>query len=111
MGRPSRSLTLDQALALLSAAGESRLNAYVVLSLTVGIRTEEARELRWDHVDLEGSPKRTVLSRRLWPCGVPCVRCPVSRAIRTRPCHRSYRMSAPRSAATTKSPPAARTQT
>jgi integrase len=50
VGRPSRSLTLEQALALLDAARESRLNAYVVLSLTVGIRTEEARELRWDHV-------------------------------------------------------------
>jgi integrase len=54
VGRPSRSFTLDQARALLRAAGESRLNAYVVLSLTVGIRTEEARELRWDYVDLEG---------------------------------------------------------
>ena len=30
--------------------------AYVVLSLLVGIRTEEARALRWDHVDLEGDP-------------------------------------------------------
>jgi integrase len=55
-GRPSRSLTLDQSLTLLAAARESRLNAYVVLSLTVGIRTEEARELRWDHVDLDGAP-------------------------------------------------------
>lgn len=55
-GRPSRSLTLEQSLALLEAARESRLNAYVVLSLTVGIRTEEARELRWDHVDLDGDP-------------------------------------------------------
>jgi integrase len=54
VGRPSRSLTLEQSLALLEAARESRLNAYVVLSLTVGIRTEEARELRWDHVDLDG---------------------------------------------------------
>jgi integrase len=54
VGRPSRSLTLDQSLALLQAAKESRLNAYVVLSLTVGIRTEEARELHWDHVDLDG---------------------------------------------------------
>ena len=27
-----------------------------MLSLTVGIRTEEARELRWDHVDLYGGP-------------------------------------------------------
>jgi integrase len=56
VGRPSRSLTLEQSLALLDAARESRLNAYVVLSLTVGIRTEEARELRWDHVDLDGDP-------------------------------------------------------
>ena len=56
VGRPSRSLTLDQSRALLEAAQESRLNAYVVLSLTVGIRTEEARELRWDHVDLDGDP-------------------------------------------------------
>lgn len=28
-----------------------------MLSLTVGIRTEEARELRWDHVDLDGDPE------------------------------------------------------
>jgi integrase len=27
-----------------------------VLSLTVGIRTEEARDLCWDHVDLDGDP-------------------------------------------------------
>ena len=54
VGRPSRSLTLDQSLVLLEAARESRLNAYVVLSLAVGIRTEEARELHWNHVDLDG---------------------------------------------------------
>lgn len=33
VGRPSRLLTLEQSLALLDAARESRLNAYVVLSL------------------------------------------------------------------------------
>ena len=53
-GRPSRSFTHDQARALLKAADESRLNAYVVLSLTVGVRTEEARQLCWDHLDLDG---------------------------------------------------------
>jgi hypothetical protein len=42
IGRPSRSFTLEQSLALLEAAQKSRLNAYVVLSLAVGIRTEEA---------------------------------------------------------------------
>ena len=56
VGRPSRSLTLDQSLALLQSAWDSRLNAYVVLSLTVGVRTEEARELHWDNVDLDGDP-------------------------------------------------------
>jgi integrase len=56
VGRPSRSLTLEQSLALLEAARKSRLNAYVVLSVTVGIRTEEARGLRWDHLDLDGVP-------------------------------------------------------
>ena len=54
IGRPSRSFTLAESLALLEAARESRLNAYVVLSLATGIRTEEARELHWDHVDLDG---------------------------------------------------------
>ncbi len=49
-GRPSKSFTLEQAKALLAAAEGTRLHAYVVLSLLVGIRTEEARALRWDHV-------------------------------------------------------------
>ena len=30
--------------------------AYIVLSLLTGIRTEEARALRWAHVDLDGDP-------------------------------------------------------
>ncbi|TKK88122.1 site-specific integrase [Herbidospora galbida] len=49
-GRPSKALTRDQASALLDAAKTSPLHAYVVVSLTTGIRTEEARALRWDHV-------------------------------------------------------------
>jgi integrase len=49
-GRPSRSLTLEQAVALMAAARGTRLEAYVVLSLLSGVRTEEARALRWDHV-------------------------------------------------------------
>jgi integrase len=35
---------------LLAAAERTRLHAYMVLSLLVGIRTEEARALPWDHV-------------------------------------------------------------
>lgn len=72
-GRPSKSLTLDQAVAIVAAARtlpvlELRpglkdvrrpaelMYAYIVLSLLVGLRTEEARALRWDHVDLDGDP-------------------------------------------------------
>jgi integrase len=55
-GRPSKSLTLDQAKALLDAAESSRLHAYIVVSLLTGARTEEMRALTWDHVDLDGVP-------------------------------------------------------
>ncbi len=49
-GRPSESLTLEQATALMDAAKGTRLEAYITLSLLTGLRTEEARALRWDHV-------------------------------------------------------------
>ena len=32
------------------------MHAYIVLSLLCGLRTEEARALRWAHVDLPGDP-------------------------------------------------------
>src|SRR5215831_5096868 len=49
-GRPSKSLTLEQAVALMSAAEGTRLEAYIAVSLLAGLRTEEVRALRWDHV-------------------------------------------------------------
>jgi integrase len=49
-GRPSKSFTLEQAKALLAASEGRRLHAYVTLSLLAGLRTEEAKALRWDHV-------------------------------------------------------------
>jgi len=52
-GRPSRSLDLEQALAMLDAAKGERLWPYVAVSMLGGIRTEEARALRWSEVDLE----------------------------------------------------------
>lgn len=67
-GRPSKALTVVQAQALIDAAAGQftdgvggsdvgprpyRLHAYVVLLLMTGIRPEEARALRWDHLDLE----------------------------------------------------------
>lgn len=70
-GRPSESLTLEQAMAVITAAKTlpamqlrsglkdvrrpaELMYAYIVLSLLVGVRTEEARALRWDHVNLLG---------------------------------------------------------
>jgi len=53
-GRPSKSLTLQQAQELLRAAGGTKIEAYVVLSLMTGTRTEEIRALRWTNVDLDG---------------------------------------------------------
>jgi len=55
-GRPSKSLTLPQAEALLEAAARSAMYAYVVLSLLIGARTEELRALTWSLVDLDGTP-------------------------------------------------------
>ena len=72
-GRPSKSLTLEHALAVITAARtlpvmELRpglkdvrrpaelMHAYITLSLLCGLRTEEARTLRWAHVDLDGEP-------------------------------------------------------
>jgi integrase len=72
-GRPSKSLTMDRAVAVITAARTppvmelrpglkdvrrpaALMHAYIVLSLLCGIRTEEARALRWAHVDLDGDP-------------------------------------------------------
>jgi integrase len=55
-GRPSKAMTLDQAIQLLDQAGAGsphRLAACVVTPLLAGVRTEEARALRWSEVDLE----------------------------------------------------------
>ena len=52
-GRPSQALTLEQAAALLEAAEDSRLHAFIVLCLLTRVRSEEARALTWEHVDLD----------------------------------------------------------
>jgi integrase len=57
VGRPSKSLNLMQAQAFISTSRKSRLHVYVVVCLLTGCRTEEARGLRWDHVDLERRPE------------------------------------------------------
>lgn len=68
-GRPARSLTVAHALKLLKAAEDNRLNAYVVLSLLVGVRTEEARALRWEHVDLDSDPPTVAVWRSVRASG------------------------------------------
>jgi integrase len=55
-GRPSKSLTYDQAAALLAAAEGRPLHAYIVVSLLTSARTEELRALTWSHVDLDATP-------------------------------------------------------
>jgi integrase len=54
-GRPSKSLTYDQAAAFLAAAENTSLHAYIVVSLLTGARTEELRALTWSHVDLDSA--------------------------------------------------------
>ncbi|MGH3860397.1 site-specific integrase [Actinokineospora sp.] len=58
-GRPSKSLTFDQAVSILDAAEAdiSTMGAYIIVSLLSGARTEEVRPLLWSHVDLVGAPK------------------------------------------------------
>ncbi|WP_432051539.1 tyrosine-type recombinase/integrase [Streptomyces xiamenensis] len=55
-GRPSKSLTLAQAEAVLRVAEGTSMHAYIVVSLLTGARTEELRALTWDHVFLKGQP-------------------------------------------------------
>ncbi|WP_067829674.1 site-specific integrase [Actinomadura kijaniata] len=54
-GRPSRSLTLQQAKAVLAEAAKPkhRLGAYVILAIVSGLRTEELRKLQWSALDLD----------------------------------------------------------
>jgi integrase len=64
-GRPSKAMTLQQALTLLQTAKTRRLWPYVAVSLLGGLRTEEARALRWSDVDLEAGTVTVVRSVRL----------------------------------------------
>jgi len=76
-GRKSKSLTLDQARAVLNAAEGLRIYTYIVLSVVTGLRTEELRALRWTEVDLvagtvavyravrHGGDTKTLKSRRV----------------------------------------------
>ena len=49
-GRPSKSLTAEQADGVLTKTAPDRLHPNIVVSLLTGARTEELRALRWSHV-------------------------------------------------------------
>ncbi|WP_327580663.1 site-specific integrase [Nonomuraea sp. NBC_00507] len=51
-GRPSKALTMDQATRVLAANETAKpwLHAYILVSLLVGLRTEEVRDLPWAYV-------------------------------------------------------------
>ena len=85
----SKSLTLDQAVAIITAARTlpvmelrpglkdvrrptALMHAYIVLSLRCGIRTEEARALRRQHVTWTATRPPGLRCRRTWPCGGRC---------------------------------------
>jgi hypothetical protein len=72
-GRRKRAFNLAQAVAVIDASQElpelelpaglkdprrpaALMHAYIVVSLMAGVRTEEARAVWWDHVDLDGDP-------------------------------------------------------
>lgn len=49
--------------------GRSSRGAYVTLALLIGARNEELRALRWEHVDLTGTPEAVLSvppSIRVW---------------------------------------------
>lgn len=51
-GRPSRSMTIEQAQAVLQASRGQWIHGYIALSVFTGVRTEEARPLKWKHTHL-----------------------------------------------------------
>ena len=62
-GRRSKSLTLEQAQAVLTETEKDPLHCYIVVSLLTGARTEELRALRWEHVHLDAEPPQVEVWR------------------------------------------------
>jgi integrase len=62
-GRPSRSMTIEQAQAVLRASRGQWIHGYIALSVFTGVRTEEARPLKWGHTHLNP------LAGQLCTCG------------------------------------------
>lgn len=56
-GRPSKSLTMAQAVEVLTNTTGHRMHNFIVVGLLTGARTEELRALQWKHVHLESDPR------------------------------------------------------
>ncbi|GAB6938182.1 site-specific integrase [Isoptericola variabilis] len=68
-GRKSKSLTERQALDILTLTKAHWMYAYIVVSMLVGIRTEEMRALTWDRVDLDADPATVAVWRSVRKSG------------------------------------------
>lgn len=67
---PGRSLTLDQAQALLAAANGEPLEIALLLGLLLGLRPGETLGLLWENVDLDAGVVHVRLSLKLEPSGM-----------------------------------------
>lgn len=61
----ARSLTVEQAMALLAESSNHRLHAALVVMLALGLRRGEALGLSWQDVDLDASPPVVRVRRQL----------------------------------------------
>ncbi|WP_026929836.1 site-specific integrase [Glycomyces tenuis] len=67
-GRPSKAMTLEQGKLLVRKCRASRepwIYAYVALSMFTGVRTEEARPLKWEHTHLNPAKGERCSCRRV----------------------------------------------
>jgi hypothetical protein len=68
-GRPSKSLTKDQAIGVVTLTKAHWMYPYIIVSLLTGVRTEEMRALRWDAVDLDSTPGTITVLRSVRKTG------------------------------------------
>ena len=68
-GRKSKSLSERQALDVLTLTKSHWMYAYIVVSMLVGVRTEEMRALTWDRVDLNARPATIAVWRSVRKSG------------------------------------------
>ncbi|THV41772.1 tyrosine-type recombinase/integrase [Glycomyces buryatensis] len=69
--RQSKSLTLDQAKAVLKASQGKWIHAYIALSIFTGVRTEESRPLKWENTHLNPVKDETCSCGRVHPENLP----------------------------------------